>query len=77
MSAIYKERTARKVHQCGWNCGVPIKPGEHYVMSSLTPNDNEIGNLGWWHMPLHGRSLSACPSRGPGATDDPAQDGKP
>ena len=61
MTAIYKERTARVEHQCGWGCGDPIKPGERYVMSSLTPGDSEIGNDVWWHHALHGRSLYDCP----------------
>jgi hypothetical protein len=61
VTTIYKERTARVEHRCAWDCGVPIKPGERYVMSSLTPNDTEIGNIGWWHHALHGRSLYDCP----------------
>jgi hypothetical protein len=61
MTAIHRERTARVAHRCGWECGVPIKPGERYVMSSLTPNDPEIGNIGWWHQALHGESRSSCP----------------
>lgn len=46
MSVINKERTARVEHRCGWDCGIPIEPGDRYVKSSVTPNDNDIGNLG-------------------------------
>jgi hypothetical protein len=46
MTVIHRERTARVAHRCAWECGVPIKPGERYVTSSLTPNDPEIGNIG-------------------------------
>jgi hypothetical protein len=63
MAVIYKERTARKEHACAHECGDPIKPGERYVMSSLAPNDAEIGNLKWWHAALHGRSYYDCPRR--------------
>lgn len=61
MTVIYRERTARKQHACAHECGDPIKPGERYVMSSLTPGDPEIGNVGWWHAPVHGRSFYDCP----------------
>lgn len=61
MTTIHKERTARVQHLCGWDCGVPIMPGERYIMSSLTPNDPDIGNTGWRHHALHGRSLYDCP----------------
>jgi isochorismate hydrolase len=64
MTLIYQERTARKVHCCGWGCGIPIAPGEQYVMSSLTPGDSDIGNLGWHHEALHGTSLASCPDSG-------------
>lgn len=61
MAVLYKERTARTERACAWECGDPIKPGERYVASSLTPNDLDIGNTGWRHHSLHGRSLYDCP----------------
>jgi hypothetical protein len=64
MTAIYKDRTARKPHRCSW-CEGTIQPGERYVLSSLTPHDNDIGNLGWWHSALHGRERSDCPEDQP------------
>jgi hypothetical protein len=44
-----------------WDCGTPISPGEKYVMTSLTPNDADIGNITWWHGAVHGRSRYCCP----------------
>jgi hypothetical protein len=61
MALLYEERTARAEHACAWECGVPIKAGERYTASSLTPNDLDIGNTGWRHHALHGRSLYDCP----------------
>lgn len=40
-------RTARKVHRCS-PCGRPIRPGERYLSGTISPNDNDIGNIGWW-----------------------------
>lgn len=73
MTAIHRERAARKDHECGWGCGVPIKAGKRYVMSSLTPGDPEIGNVGWQHSALHGLSLMDCPPyrRGGSAWKEP------
>lgn len=61
MTVIYKEHVAHVRHACAWDCGYPIRIGERYVMSSVTPNDPEIGNLAWWHHALHGRSRYDCP----------------
>jgi hypothetical protein len=68
VSAIDQERTARKEYQCDWGCGTPILPGDRYVRSVLTPNDNDIGNPGWWHAALHGRRPEDCPARKPQET---------
>lgn len=61
MTVIYLDRRARVPHECAHECGDPINPGDRYVMASLTPNDIEIGNAGWWHHALHGRSFLDCP----------------
>jgi hypothetical protein len=74
MAAIYRERTARVEHRCEWDCRTPIRPGERYVMSSLTPNDGDVGNLGWLHGALHGRSRYECPDY---AVADTAGQGPP
>jgi hypothetical protein len=61
MTEIQEERTARVAHQCAQECGVPIMPGERYIMSSIPPGDREVGNTRWLHGALHGRSLYDCP----------------
>ena len=51
---IRKERTARKRHDCYVDlCTSPIEPGQRYIDSRLTPNDPDIGNVGWWRAKLH------------------------
>jgi len=57
MSQINTPRRARKPYRCdneypasdAYLYGHPdIKPGDTYVRLALTPDDNEIGNVGWW-----------------------------
>jgi hypothetical protein len=40
-------RTARKTHIC-CRCGRGIKVGEKYASHVASPNDNDLGNVGWW-----------------------------
>jgi hypothetical protein len=64
---LRKERTARKRHRCeDFQCKGWIEPGQRYVDSALTPNDNDIGNLGWWHAKVHlpGEHAHQAASRG-------------
>lgn len=61
MSALYVERTARKRHRCGWECGEPIEPGTRYVRSALPPWTEPNASPQWWTHALHGRSRRDCP----------------
>lgn len=50
-----KTRTARKPHRCE-RCKTRILPGERYVHYTLSPDDHEVGNVGWWDM----KECAAC-----------------
>jgi hypothetical protein len=52
MTAISRERTARKEHTCS-RCKSPITPGARYQEWNLTPGDNEMGNEHWWRERVH------------------------
>ena len=52
MATLTRERTARVEHEC-WRCHCPIRPGERYVESRLTPHDPQIQNAGWWISKSH------------------------
>lgn len=59
--ALHVERVARKRHDCGWACGLPIEPGTRYVRSSLPPRTDCNESDHWWTQALHGPRMTDCP----------------
>lgn len=63
-------RTARTPHWCG-GCNRHIQPGERYNEGVAAPNDNDLGNEGWWRLAecsrcaeRYGRPIPAAAARG-------------
>ena len=68
---IYVERTARKRHDCAWDCGSPIERGTRYVRAATPPWSEPNESDHWWYAALHGRYLDSCPTYNPGMPSDP------
>lgn len=50
--ALYsKPRTCAKRRRCNSHLADPhwIEVGDPIIWSALPPDDNDIGNIGWWH----------------------------
>lgn len=59
MATLVTFPAARKTHRCDgrrWDdCAMTIPTGVRYCRSVVTPNDGDVGNVGWWMARL-------CPS---------------
>lgn len=49
------ERTARRWRRCDVQndyagCARSIAPGDRYTELVLSPNDPDVGNVGWWRL---------------------------
>lgn len=62
MAVITTERTARKPYRCA-DCHGPIRPGERYAHSIITPLDPELNNTGWWRSRAHLACYGENPNR--------------
>lgn len=51
------ERAARTRHVCG--CGLVIEPGDYYLEHVASPNQGDLGNMGWWRI----RECGDCAER--------------
>jgi hypothetical protein len=67
MTTFYREMTARVEHRCEYaDCAQPvIRPGERYVLWSVTPGDMDDGGNddSWAHAALHKQCLEEIERR--------------
>jgi len=43
-------RRARRPHYCARCRSHSIQPGDHYLEHVCSPNDDGLGNQGWWRL---------------------------